>query len=331
MMDQVKNLQDNGISGVDTLNGMRSITERADILDRIALGDIGILFVAPEQFRNTSFLTAIKQRQINGFVFDEAHCLSKWGHDFRPDYRYAAKYIKEHHSGNLPAISCFTATAKPDVLDEIRTHFAETLGITFHEYLGGHERDNLAYEVLQTAHGEKKHRIHELLQRELGHQDGGAVVFVARRKSAETISEYLKQQNWACAHYHAGLGANEKADIQQRFIDGELRVIVATNAFGMGVDKKTCVRSSTPKSPAHSKTTCKRRDAPDATSSTPAASSSTTRTTSTPSSPSTNTTSWSGATCNTSGKNCATWTTATATGTTSSSPAANSCAAAAAT
>ena len=238
MMDQVKNLQDNGISGVDTLNGMRSITERADILDRIALGDIGILFVAPEQFRNTSFLTAIKQRQINGFVFDEAHCLSKWGHDFRPDYRYAAKYIKEHHSGNLPAISCFTATAKPDVLDEIRTHFAETLGITFHEFLGGHERDNLAYEVLQTAHGEKKHRIHELLQRELGHQDGGAVVFVARRKSAETISEYLKQQNWACAHYHAGLGANEKADIQQRFIDGELRVIVATNAFGMGVDKK---------------------------------------------------------------------------------------------
>ncbi len=238
MMDQVKNLQDNGISGVDTLNGMRSITERADILDRIALGDIGILFVAPEQFRNTSFLAAIKQRQINGFVFDEAHCLSKWGHDFRPDYRYAAKYIKEHHSGNLPAISCFTATAKPDVLDEIRTHFAETLGITFHEFLGGHERDNLAYEVLQTAHGEKKHRIHELLQRELGHQDGGAVVFVARRKSAETISEYLKQQNWACAHYHAGLGANEKADIQQRFIDGELRVIVATNAFGMGVDKK---------------------------------------------------------------------------------------------
>ncbi|WP_298080660.1 RecQ family ATP-dependent DNA helicase [uncultured Cardiobacterium sp.] len=238
MMDQVKNLQDNGISGVDTLNGMRSITERADILDRIALGDIGILFVAPEQFRNTSFLTAIKQRQINGFVFDEAHCLSKWGHDFRPDYRYAAKYIKEHHSSNLPAISCFTATAKPDVLDEIRTHFAETLGITFHEFLGGHERDNLAYEVLQTAHGEKKHRIHELLQRELGHQDGGAVVFVARRKSAETISEYLKQQNWACAHYHAGLGANEKADIQQRFIDGELRVIVATNAFGMGVDKK---------------------------------------------------------------------------------------------
>ena len=105
MMDQVKNLQDNGISGVDTLNGMRSITERADILDRIALGDIGILFVAPEQFRNTSFLAAIKQRQINGFVFDEAHCLSKWGHDFRPDYRYAAKYIKEHHSGNLPAIS----------------------------------------------------------------------------------------------------------------------------------------------------------------------------------------------------------------------------------
>ena len=238
MMDQVKNLQDKGISGVDTLNGMRSITERADILDRIALGDIGILFVAPEQFRNRSFMSAIQQRQINGFVFDEAHCLSKWGHDFRPDYLYAAKFIKKHYTDNLPAISCFTATAKPDVLKEIREHFQENLGITFHEFMGGHERDNLDYEVLEVPRGEKNIRIHEILQRELNYQAGGAVVFVARRKSAENISEFLKQQNWACEHFHAGLGVNEKADIQKRFIEGDLRVIVATNAFGMGVDKE---------------------------------------------------------------------------------------------
>ncbi len=238
MMDQVKNLQDKGISGVDTLNGMRSITERADILDRIALGDIGILFVAPEQFRNRSFMSAIQQRQINGFIFDEAHCLSKWGHDFRPDYLYAAKFIKKHYTDNLPAISCFTATAKPDVLKEIREHFQENLGITFHEFMGGHERDNLDYEVLEVPRGEKNIRIHEILQRELNYQAGGAVVFVARRKSAENISEFLKQQNWACEHFHAGLGVNEKADIQKRFIEGDLRVIVATNAFGMGVDKE---------------------------------------------------------------------------------------------
>ena len=237
MMDQVDNLRARGISGADTLNGMRSIVERADVLDRIALGDIGILFVAPEQFRNHSFITAIKNRQINGFVFDEAHCLSKWGHDFRPDYLYAAKFINKQYGEHLPPISCFTATAKQEVLDEIRDHFRETLGITFREFIGGHERDNLAYEVMEVSGSEKNLRINELLHRELDYQDGGAVVFVAKRKSAEHISEFLKQQNWACEYFHAKLPSNEKSDVQQRFIDGELRVIVATNAFGMGVDK----------------------------------------------------------------------------------------------
>lgn len=241
MKDQVDNLRNKGIVGVDTLNGMLSITERADVLDKLALGDIGMIFIAPEQFRNASFINAIAQRQINGWVFDEAHCLSKWGHDFRPDYLYAAKFIRtqQEKSPNkaLAPISCFTATAKPDVLKEIVEYFRDELKIEFKQFIGDNERSNLSYEVLEVSDNGKNQRIHELLSRELTHQSGGAVIFVAKRKSAERYAEFLREQGWACEHFHAGLQANEKAEIQERFIQGNLRVIVATNAFGMGVDK----------------------------------------------------------------------------------------------
>ena len=239
MKDQLDGLEKKGATCAAMLNGLVEVVERAQILDKIALGDIGILFVAPEQFRNTSFINAISQRQINGWVFDEAHCLSKWGHDFRPDYLYAVKFIAEHskNNGTVAPVSCFTATAKPDVLADITNHFREEAGIEFRQFIGDNERDNLFYDVLEISDGLKKQKINELLHRELDHQSGGAVVFVGRRKSAETYSNYLKEQGWACEHFHAGLGNNEKADIQNQFIGGSLRVIVATNAFGMGVDK----------------------------------------------------------------------------------------------
>lgn len=241
MLDQVNSLKKHGISGVDTLNGMLSITERADILDKIALGDIGILFIAPEQFRNNSFIKAISQRQINGWVFDEAHCLSKWGHDFRPDYLYVSAFIKQRHQQSpdepIAPISCFTATAKPDVLQEIRDHFQQQLGLSLREFIGGHERSNLDYEVIEITPERKNQKIHELLHDAFVHEDGGAVVFTASRKATEMIADFLKQQQWQCEHFHAGLQSNEKADVQQRFIEGDLKVIVATNAFGMGVDK----------------------------------------------------------------------------------------------
>ena len=239
MKDQLDGLEKKGATCAAMLNGLVEVVERAQILDKTALGDIGILFVAPEQFRNRSFITAISQRQINGWVFDEAHCLSKWGHDFRPDYLYAVKFIAEYskNSGAVAPVSCFTATAKPDVLADITHHFREEMGIEFRQFIGDNARDNLFYDVQEISDDLKKQKINELLHRELDHQSGGAVVFVGRRKSAETYSNYLKEQGWACEHFHAGLGNNEKADIQNQFIGGSLRVIVATNAFGMGVDK----------------------------------------------------------------------------------------------
>ena len=180
MKDQVDNLIRRNISSAATLNGMLSVPERADVLDKIALGDVGILFVAPEQFRKSSLIKAIEHRQINGWVFDEAHCLSKWGHDFRPDYLYAAKFIRRRtRSGQNPApVSCFTATAKPDVLADINNHFNNELGSAFTQFIGSNQRDNLSYEVLDTPRDSKNQRIHELLSRELDNQPGGAVVFV---------------------------------------------------------------------------------------------------------------------------------------------------------
>ncbi|WP_443696241.1 RecQ family ATP-dependent DNA helicase [Pseudomonas sp.] len=238
MKDQVDGLLERNVQCAASLNGMLTMPERANVLEKIQMGDVGILLVSPEQFRNKAFRSAIKQRQIGAWIFDEAHCLSKWGNDFRPDYLYASRFIREYHSGQPYApIGCFTATAKPDVLADIRAHFKDGLGITFQEFLGSHERNNLSFSVLPCTRAEKWPRVHHLLDDNLGSREGGAVIFVSSRKSAEELSEFLVGQSWPCKHFHAGLAPNEKADIQDDFKSGKLRVIVATNAFGMGVDK----------------------------------------------------------------------------------------------
>lgn len=239
MKDQVDGLLARNVQCAAALNGLLTMPERADVLERIQLGDVGILLVSPEQFRNRAFRKAIAHRQIGAWIFDEAHCLSKWGNDFRPDYLYAARFIREFTgNGELAPIGCFTATAKQEVLDDIRQHFLDELAVTFTSFIGTPERPNLHFEVFPVSAGEKFARTHQLLSDELGNRAGGAVVFVASRKKAEDLADFLVGQNWTCQYFHAGLQPHEKKDIQDQFIRGELRVIVATNAFGMGVDKQ---------------------------------------------------------------------------------------------
>lgn len=239
MKDQVDGLlHKHEIHSAATLNGMLSLPERADVLEKIKMGDIGLLLVSPEQFRNKAFQQAISQRNIGAWIYDEAHCLSKWGNDFRPDYLYVAKFIKKFTGNNpLAPISCFTATAKPDVMADIRSHFSDILGISFYERTSFQERENLAFDVLPCAEGEKTQYMHQLLTEILGNECGGAVIFVSSRKKAENYSQNLKKLDWNCQHFHAGLLPNEKKDIQDDFIQGKIQIIVATNAFGMGVDK----------------------------------------------------------------------------------------------
>lgn len=239
MADQVAGLEARGITCCAALNGLLSMPERADVLDRVRLGDIGILIISPEQLRNRALRKALAQREIGSWVLDEAHCLSKWGHDFRPDYRYVGRFIKDRAGqGPVPAVLCLTATAKPDVVDDILGHFRDKVGIELKPFNGGANRDNLDFEVVPTTPEAKLEHIAQVLTTVLveDSQDG-AIVYCATRKKTEEMATFLREKQIHAEHFHAGVPSETKKSVQERFISGQLRVITATNAFGMGIDK----------------------------------------------------------------------------------------------
>ncbi len=148
MKDQVDNL--NTATGMETaaaINGSLTLPERGAVMEKVRLGDIGILYISPEQLRNYSVADLIASREVGCWVFDEAHCLSKWGHDFRPDYLHVAEFIAACNQKNpSPAlVSAFTATAKADVMDEILGHLQDTLSLRLEKFIGGVDRDNLNF------------------------------------------------------------------------------------------------------------------------------------------------------------------------------------------
>ena len=149
MADQVAGLQKNGIDSSVTINGLLSMPERADALDKVRLGDAAILLISPEQLRSVSVRRVLSQREIGAWVLDEAHCLSRWGHDFRPDYRYIGRFIKKRAvDDQVPPVLCLTATAKPDVIVDIVAYFRKELNISLKVFDGGARRTNLAFEVV---------------------------------------------------------------------------------------------------------------------------------------------------------------------------------------
>ena len=239
MADQVAGLRKQNIDCCVTINGLLSMPERAEALDQVRLGDAGILIISPEQLRSTTVRRALDQREIGAWVLDEAHCLSKWGHDFRPDYRYVGRFIRERAGQNpIPPVLCLTATAKPDVVAEMKQYFEDELDAGLKVFDGGARRDNLEFTVVPTTGGEKFSSIHQLLLDDLPPETSdGAIVYCATRRRTEEVAEFLQNKEVAADCFHAGLSPETKKNVQQRFIDGELRVIAATNAFGMGIDK----------------------------------------------------------------------------------------------
>ena len=239
MADQVAGLQRLGITSCVTINGLLSMPERAEALERVRLGDAAIVLISPEQLRSVPMRRALQQREIGAWVLDEAHCLSKWGHDFRPDYRYVGRFIREKADrSRVPPVLCLTATAKPDVIEEIVDYFRKHLDVEITVFDGGSRRTNLEFVVAETTGSKKFHDIHQLLTWHLPPEAaGGAIVYCATRRRTEEVASFLTALDIDADRFHAGLQPEEKKNIQQSFIDGDLRVIVATNAFGMGIDK----------------------------------------------------------------------------------------------
>ncbi len=239
MADQVTGLEAHGITSCVTINGLLSMPERSEALEKLRLGDAAIVLVSPEQLRSVSFRRSLDQREIGSWVLDEAHCLSKWGHDFRPDYRYVGRYIRERAEGGVvPPVMCLTATAKPGVKEEIVEYFAEQLGVEMRVFDGGSERANLEFVVVETTTSKKYSDIYEILSNHLPPDgNGGAIVYCATQRRTEEIANFLRELGFSADRFHAGLQPEDKKTVQRRFIEGELRAIAATNAFGMGIDK----------------------------------------------------------------------------------------------
>ena len=244
MKDQVDNLvKKTGTMFAESVSGLQTPPERGAVFERIRLGDTAILYISPEQLRSIGVRNVLKQREIGAWIFDEAHCLSKWGHDFRPDYLYAARFIREfaeEQGQPVPPVGCFTATAKTNVIEEIKTHFREELGQELQLYEGGVERQNLSFEVIPLSKAEKLERTHEIIREHLdAHIDpGGIIVYAATRAATEEIRDFLHHQGVVAEAFHAGIDPKEKREIIEAFVEGLIPVICATNAFGMGIDKE---------------------------------------------------------------------------------------------
>ena len=239
MADQVDNLEKQGVNSCVTVNGLLSMPERRNALDKIRMGAASILLISPEQLRSKSMRNALEQRQIGSWVLDEAHCLSKWGHDFRPDYRYIGSFIQDQpHGEDPPPILCLTATAKPDVKQEIIEYFRKTLNVNLDLVDGGTERRNLHFWVIKTTEAQRLAHLHDTLESYLPSDlEGGAIIYCATRRNAEKVAEFLNGKGTKADHFHAGLTPEKKKQVQDDFKEGRLRALAATNAFGMGIDK----------------------------------------------------------------------------------------------
>lgn len=244
MKDQVDNLvKKTGTLFAEVVSGLQTLPERGAVFERVRLGDTAILYLSPEQLRSAGVRSILRQREIGAWVFDEAHCLSKWGHDLRPDYLFAARFIREfseEQNQPVPPVGCFTATAKTSVIEEISTHFREELGQDLKLYAGGVERHNLSFEVVPLSTAEKLEHTCDLIQEHMDAADepGGVIVYAGTRKRTEEIRDFLLQQGLRAEAFHAGLTPGEKREIIEAFVAGQVPVICATNAFGMGIDKE---------------------------------------------------------------------------------------------
>ena len=239
MKDQVDNLNERGILDAVTVNGMLSPIERGDAFRRVENGSATLLYISPEQLRSRTIEKLLLSRNIVRFVIDEAHCFSAWGHDFRVDYLYIGDFIRElqrKKQSRYPVpVSCFTATAKQKVISDIRDYFKRKLDVDLELFASTATRENLHYTVLFRETEEEKYNTLRALVEQ---KKCPTIIYVSRTRRTRELAEKLTRDGFPALPYNGKMEANEKIANQEAFLNDEVKVIVATSAFGMGVDKK---------------------------------------------------------------------------------------------
>lgn len=225
MKDQVDGLVAKGVAAA-RLDSTLGFEEAEGVMASLVRGELKLLYVSPERFAKDGFVRVLRGLDISMVAVDEAHCISEWGHNFRPDYLKLGKVCRRLKVGR---VLCLTATATVKVERDIRKQFRVGMGdvvkLSFH-------RRNLDLRISVCVEGERKGLLLERLRR-----PGAAVVYVTRQETAEEVATFLARNGVGARAYHAGLRMEARGEVQEGFMGGSLRVVVATIAFGMGVDK----------------------------------------------------------------------------------------------
>ena len=247
MKDQVDNLADRGFTDAVTINGLLDPISRSLAIERVLSGDATLLYIAPEMLRSNTIERILMARHVVRFVIDEAHCFSAWGQDFRVDYLYIGKFIKKYqehkfgkdamernHGRTLIPVSCFTATAKQKVVQDICDYFKSWLGTDLQLFASSASRTNLHYSVIHVdSDGNKYNLLRSLVEK----TDCPTIIYVSRTKRTRELAQKLTRDGISALPYNGKMDADEKVHNQEAFMSDKVRIIVATSAFGMGVDK----------------------------------------------------------------------------------------------
>jgi ATP-dependent DNA helicase RecQ len=228
MKDQVDKLPAQVARTATFVNSSLEAEEAAARLRSVAAGDTRILYAAPERLRQESFVRTLASIGVGLVVIDEVHCVSMWGHDFRPDYLFIRRALEELGG---PAVLGMTATATPANAESI----ADALGRRLEVVRTSVRRPNLRYDVERAENAEE--RLRALLAKLREIESGAAIVYARSRRSCEEIARTLRGHGIRAEHYHAGLESHERTRVQEAFVEGRTPVVVATTAFGMGIDK----------------------------------------------------------------------------------------------
>lgn len=239
MKDQVDNLENKGLVDAVTVNGLLSPIERAEALERVRSGMASLLYISPEQLRSKTIEKLLLSRNVVRFVIDEAHCFSAWGQDFRVDYLYIGDFLRElqkkKRMKNPIPVSCFTATAKQKVITDIKEYFKRKLDLDLELFATSAARENLHYAVLYKETEEEKYNALRAL---IEQKNCPTIVYVSRTRRTKELAAKLTSDGFPALPFNGKMDPNDKIANQEAFIRNEVKVIVATSAFGMGVDKK---------------------------------------------------------------------------------------------